>query len=351
MTDISNSFLATLAGQPADRTPIWLMRQAGRYLPEYRRLRSTAGSFLDLCYTPDLATEVTLQPIRRYGFDAAILFSDILVVPDALGQQVAFREGEGPVLEPVRDDVAISALSLDRLSEHLAPVYEAVGQIRAALPRETALIGFAGSPWTVATYMIEGRGSKDFATVKTFAFANPDLFAKLIDLLEQATVSHLCAQIEAGAQTVQLFDSWAGVLPPDAFRRWIIEPTARIVGQLHKRHPSVPVIGFPRQAGLLYCAYVEGTGVDAVGIDSTVPLNWAADNLRTKSVIQGNLDSALLKAGGKPMLDAAKAILLAFRDGRHIFNLGHGVLQHTPPDHVAALVDFIRDFDAEGNAA
>lgn len=345
MTEPSNAFLATLSGDRTDRTPIWLMRQAGRYLPEYRQLRSSAGLFLDLCYTPDLATEVTLQPIRRFGFDAAILFSDILVVPDALGQQVAFREGEGPVLEPLRNAASIDALSIDRLPEHLAPVYQAVGQIRAALPRETALIGFAGSPWTVATYMVEGKGSKDFATVKTLSYAEPEIFARLIDVLEQATIMHLSAQIEAGAQAVQLFDSWAGVLPPDAFRRWIIEPTARIVEELKKRFPAVPIIGFPRQAGLLYGDYVLGTGVDALGLDSTVPLDWAAVELQPKTVVQGNLDSALLKAGGKPMLDAAERIVLAFRGGRHIFNLGHGVLQHTPPDNVAALVDHIRALD------
>lgn len=350
MVEFPNNFLATLAGHRTGRTPVWLMRQAGRYLPEYREIRSKAGSFLDLCYTPDWATEVTLQPIRRFGLDAAILFSDILVVPDAMGQSVAFREGEGPVLEPVRDAASIDALSVDRLSDRLAPVYSAVRQISAALPADTALIGFAGSPWTVATYMVEGRGSKDFAQIKVMAFSNPVLFARLIGLLEEATVAHLSAQVAAGVQVVQLFDSWAGVLPPDAFRRWVIEPTARIVSQLKRRFPVVPIIGFPRQAGLGYTSYVADTGIDAVSLDSTVPLAWAADTLQSKTVVQGNLDSALLMAGGKPMTDAADAIRAAFKNGGHIFNLGHGVHQHTPPDHVAALVDHLRTTQVKDHA-
>ena len=327
------------------------MRQAGRYLPEYRRTRAEAGGFLDLCYNPDLATEVTLQPIRRFGFDAAILFSDILVVPHGLGQEVAFREGEGPVLNRLDGEGSIDRLSPNGLLDRLQPVYRAVGQIRSALPRETALIGFAGSPWTVATYMVEGGGSKDFGRVKALAFSEPALFTRLIDILEQATVRHLAAQIDAGAQAVQLFDSWAGVLPPDAFETWVTGPTRRIVGQLKDMHPTVPVIGFPRQAGLLYRDYVTGTGIDGISLDSTVPLQWAAAELQPRAVVQGNLDSALLFAGGDAMLAAASHIRRAFRDGPHIFNLGHGVMQHTPPDNVARLVDHLRALDAGEVAA
>ncbi|MEM7441996.1 MAG: uroporphyrinogen decarboxylase [Pseudomonadota bacterium] len=351
MAEISNVFLATLSGEPTETTPIWLMRQAGRYLPEYRAVRKRAGDFLGLCYTPDLATEVTLQPIRRFGFDAAILFSDILVVPDGLGQRVGFRTGEGPVLEALRNEAAIDALSFGRLVGHLAPVYRAARQIRAELPTDTALIGFAGSPWTVATYMVEGGSSKDFAKVKTFAFSEPVVFAKLIDLLERSTVAHLEAQIAAGVQAVQLFDSWAGVLPPNALRHWVIDPTARIVERLRSRYSDVPIIGFPRQAGLHYQAYVDQTGVDAVGLDTTVPSEWAVEELGGKVALQGNLDPALLMAGGQALLDAATETWLGFRDSQHIFNLGHGVLQHTPPDNVAKLVDHLRSLDAKGSAA
>jgi len=350
MSETSGIFLDTLAGRRSASTPIWLMRQAGRYLPEYRRVRAEAGSFLDLCYNPDLATEVTLQPIRRFGFDAAILFSDILVVPHGLGQEVAFREGEGPVLDRLDRERSIDQLSLDRMPDRLAPVYQAVGQIRSALPRETCLIGFAGSPWTVATYMVEGGGSKDFGRVKALAFSEPTLFASLIDILEQATVRHLGTQIDAGAQAVQLFDSWAGVLPPDAFETWVTGPTQRIVSQLKREHPAVPVIGFPRQAGLLYPDYVTGTNVNGIGLDSTVPLQWAVAELQSRAVVQGNLDSALLFAGGDAMLQAVFRIREAFRSGPHIFNLGHGVMQHTPPDNVARLVDHLRALDA-GEAA
>ncbi|MEM8587065.1 MAG: uroporphyrinogen decarboxylase [Pseudomonadota bacterium] len=350
MSETSGIFLETLAGRRSASTPIWLMRQAGRYLPEYRRVRAEAGSFLDLCYNPDLATEVTLQPIRRFGFDAAILFSDILVVPHGLGQEVAFREGEGPVLERLDGERSIDQLSPDRMPDRLAPVYQAVGQIRSALPRETALIGFAGSPWTVATYMVEGGGSKDFGRVKALAFSEPTLFARLINILEHATVRHLSAQIDAGVQAVQLFDSWAGVLPPDAFESWVTAPTQRIVSRLKQEHPAVPVIGFPRQAGLLYPDYVTGTGIDGISLDSTVPLQWAAAELQSRAVVQGNLDSALLFAGGDAMLEAASRIREAFQGGPHIFNLGHGVMQHTPPDNVARLVDHLRALDA-GEAA
>ncbi|MGK9233013.1 uroporphyrinogen decarboxylase [Inquilinus limosus] len=335
-------FLRTLAGETLARPPVWLMRQAGRYLPEYRAARARAGSFLDLCYNPELAAEVTLQPIRRYGFDAAILFSDILVVPHALGQALDYVEGEGPKLEPVTEAAAVGRLSADRLHEVLGPVYETVGRVAAALPPETALIGFAGSPWTVATYMVEGGGSKEYAAVKRLAYGEPETFARLIDLLVEATSAYLLRQIEAGAEAVQLFDSWAGVLPEGEFERWVVAPTRRIVEAVRAGAPGVPVIGFPRGAGLLTERYLAGTGVDAVGLDTTVPPGWAARALQPKAAVQGNLDPVFLLTGGAPMLRAADAIVDALGRGPFVFNLGHGVLQKTPPEHVAALVRHLR---------
>ncbi|HUZ75422.1 MAG TPA: uroporphyrinogen decarboxylase [Stellaceae bacterium] len=318
------------------------MRQAGRYLPEYRALRREVGSFLDLCYSPARAAEVTLQPVRRFGMDAAILFSDILVVPHALGRAVAFREGEGPVLEPLRNRAAAEALNGSGMIERLAPVYETATRVAAALPDETALIGFAGAPWTVATYMVEGGGSRDFAAVKRWAFADPDGFGVLIDRLVAATVDHLAAQIAAGADAVQLFDSWAGVLPEDAFRRYVIAPTRAIVAALHARHPGVKVIGFPRGAGLMYRAYVVETGVDAIGLDSTVPCAVARATLQPLATVQGNLDPLLLLVGGEAMAAAVAAIRASFSGGPFVFNLGHGVLPDTPVEHVAQLAALLR---------
>lgn len=342
MSNVTKPFLRALQGETLARPPFWLMRQAGRYLPEYRAVRTKAGGFLDLCYTPDLATEVTLQPIRRYGMDAAILFSDILVVPHALGQALAFLEGEGPKLDPVRSRTDLDRLSLASLHDRLAPVYQAVGQIRAALPQDVALIGFAGAPWTVACYMVEGGGSKEFAAVKTWAYRDPAGFAVLIDRLVVATAEYLCAQIAAGAEAVQLFDSWAGVLPGPAFHRLVVEPTRRIVALVKARHPSVPVIGFPRGAGLYYADYVTGTGVDAVGIDTTVPPSWAARTLQTRVAVQGNLDPIHLVTGGSALREAAFEILGALDGGPFVFNLGHGVVPSTPPEHVAQLADLLR---------
>ncbi|MGF6226982.1 uroporphyrinogen decarboxylase [Inquilinus ginsengisoli] len=335
-------FLRALAGETLARPPVWLMRQAGRYLPEYRALRAQAGSFLDLCYNPELAAEVTLQPIRRYGLDAAILFSDILVVPHALGQALDYVEGEGPKLEPVTDAAGIARLSAGRLHEVLGPVYETVGRVAAALPPETALIGFAGAPWTVATYMVEGGGSKEYGVVKRLAYGEPETFGRLIDLLVEATVAYLLRQVAAGVHAVQLFDSWAGVLPEAEFERWVIAPTRRIVDAVRAAAPGVPIIGFPRGAGLLYERYLAGTGVDAVGLDTTVPPGWAAKALQPKAAVQGNLDPVLLLTGGEPMIRAADAITAALDGGPFVFNLGHGVLQKTPPEHVAALVRHLR---------
>jgi uroporphyrinogen decarboxylase len=286
---------------------------------------------------------VTLQPVRRFGMDAAILFSDILVVPYALGQEVTFREGEGPVLRPVRSAEDLRHLSLASVAERIAPVGETVRIVRRGLSGGTTLIGFAGSPWTVATYMVEGGSSRDFERVKLWAFTEPDVFQALIDLLVDATTRYLIAQIEAGAEAIQLFDSWAGVLPESQFRRWVIEPTKRIVAALRQAHPDVPVIGFPRMAGLQYRAYKSETGVDAVSLDTTVPLGEARDTLQPLGAVQGNLDPLLLVAGGTAMETEVRRIIEALGGGPFIFNLGHGIVPQTPPEHVARLAEIIRN--------
>ena len=334
--------LRALQGERMDVPPIWLMRQAGRYLPEYRALRSKAPGFLAFCLTPELAAEATLQPIRRFRFDAAIVFSDILVVPHALGQRVGFREGEGPVLEALQGEKTVSKLEPGAVAERTAPVGETLRRVRAALPGEVALIGFAGAPWTVATYMVEGGSSRDFIRTKRWAFSDPKGFATLIDCLVSATITYLLGQIEAGAEVIQLFDSWAGVLPEAEFRRWVIEPTSRIARALKSEHPNVPIIGFPRGAGVLYGAYGELAGVDAVSLASAVPLGWACKHLQTRYAVQGNLDPVLLLAGGGAMTMAVRAIVAALREGPFVFNLGHGILPDTPPEHVTSLVELIR---------
>ena len=337
----ANLLVRALRGLPVDRPPVWLMRQAGRYLPEYRALRAEAGSFLSLCYTPALAVEISLQPIRRFGMDAAILFSDILVVADALGCAVSFQEGAGPRLTPVRDADALARLDAAGLTDRLAPVYEAVRCLRRALPAETALIGFAGAPWTVAAYMVEGEGAKEFLVARTLARRSPAVFARLIDLLTEATISHLRAQIEAGADIVQLFDSWAGVLPEAEFRRWCQEPAARIVGALKSAHPEVPVIAFPRGAGLQLQSFAAAVPVDGLGLDTTVPLP-ALRHALPGLCLQGNLDPVALLSGGGAMLDEADRIVRVLARGPFIFNLGHGVLPDTDPEAVATLVRHLR---------
>ncbi|MBV8653998.1 MAG: uroporphyrinogen decarboxylase [Alphaproteobacteria bacterium] len=334
--------LEALAGRRSGRPPIWLMRQAGRYLPEYRKLRAQVGGFLDLCFTPDLAVEVTLQPIRRFAFDAAILFSDILVVPHALGQTVSFREGEGPVLRPIRTADDVNRLERDRLPETLAPVYETVRRLSVSLPDQVALIGFAGAPWTVATYMVEGGTSRDFHHTKLWAYRDPEGFAVLIDRVVDATIEYLRSQVESGAEIIQLFDSWAGVLPEVEFDRWVIAPTRRIVAALRASHPDLPVIGFPRGAGALYPRYFAQTGVTAVSLDTGVPCSWARTALQQLGPVQGNLDPLALVAGGTALANATAAILEAFAAGPFIFNLGHGIVPETPPEHVAELVDRVR---------
>ncbi len=339
-------FLRALKGESLIRPPFWLMRQAGRYLPEYRELRQKSKNFLDFCYSPDLAVEATLQPLRRYDFDAAILFSDILVIPDALGQKVEFREGEGPVLEPVRSIDDVDKLSLDGLHDHLAPVYQTVSRLSSEIPQQTALIGFAGAPWTVATYMVEGKGSKDYARARTWAYADPEGFGKLIDLLVEATTAYLIKQIENGAEVIQLFDTWAGVLSENQFQRWVIQPTVEIVKRLNKACPGVPILGFPRGAGILYQDFVKQTGVDGVSLDNSVPVSWAAEHLQPLCTVQGNLDNMALIAGGEAMENEIRAILEGFAGGPHIFNLGHGILPETPPEHVERLAALIQGWES-----
>ena len=334
--------LRALSGAVLAAPPFWLMRQAGRYLPEYRALRAKAPGFLEFCLNPELAAEATLQPLRRFGMDGAILFSDILVIPHALGRKVAFREGEGPLLEPLRKGDDLSIAALDGFEDRLAPVYATVRKVAADLPGEAALIGFAGGPWTVATYLVEGRSSRDFATVKTWALADPESFARLIDVVTEATIRHLAAQAAAGAEALQLFDSWAGVLPEAAFRRFVIAPTRRIIDELRRRCPHVPIIGFPRGAGLLYRAYTVETGVTAIGLDSTVPCAYARESLQSLVPVQGNLDPLVLCAGGAAMEAAVWAIRQHLAGGPFVFNLGHGVVPETPVEHVAQLAALLR---------
>jgi uroporphyrinogen decarboxylase len=334
-----------LNGETVPTPPFWFMRQAGRYLPEYREVRKTAKNFLNFCYTPDLAVEVTLQPLRRLHADAAIMFSDILVIPDALGQDVAFKEGEGPVLEPIRDVQGLASLDAGRLHEHLAPVYEILGRLRKEIPDETALIGFAGAPWTIAIYMVEGRGGTECGRARTWAYQDPDGFGQLIDLLVDTISRYLIRQVESGAEVLQLFDSWAGVLSEQQFRRWIIEPNRQIVERVKAVHPDVPIIGFPRNAGALYRDFVEQTGVDGVSLDHTVSLKWAKENIQPFCTVQGNLDNHILLAGGQALEDSVVDILKAFSDGPFVFNLGHGILPPTPPENVERVAEIIRGWN------
>ena len=338
-------FLQPFAGQAISPPPIWLMRQAGRYLPEYRATRATAGSFLDLCYTPRLACEVTLQPIKRFGFDAAILFSDILVVPDALGQPVRFVEGEGPRLNQLKSLEDLERLSIAGADAKFHTVADSVALIRSRLASNTALIGFCGAPWTVATYMVGGQGSPDQAATRLMAYREPNLFFRLIDLLVEASQVYLELQIAAGADAVMIFDSWAGSLPDDEFARWVTAPTAKLVSGLRARHPGVPVIGFPRGAGVASIGYAKATGVQGIGCDTAMPLDLMAGALADQGiVVQGNLDPLLMIAGGEPMKRRARQILDAMAGKRFIFNLGHGITPEAPPEHVAELVELIRSY-------
>ena len=346
MERAAKPLLRALAGEPVWPPPVWLMRQAGRYLPEYRAVRAKVADFIALCTTPELAADVTLQPIRRYRFDAAILFSDILMMPWALGQGLAFREGEGPVLPPLRNEADVQALKSERIPAAIAPILETVRRVRSGLTDEgftdCALIGFAGAPFTVACYMVEGGGSRDFAATRTMAFAQPGLFEQLIALLTEATVSYLSAQIDAGAEAVMLFDSWAGILSPAQFRRHVIEPTQAIVNALRQLHPTVPVIGFPRLAGLLVGEYAASTRVDGIGLDTSMDLGLAARVIPARTALQGNLDPLALVAGGQALRRETATILTALKGRPSVFNLGHGIVPHTPPEHVAALVEQVR---------
>lgn len=339
---LDNSFLKALSGQPNSPPPIWLMRQAGRYLPEYREVRSKVASFLDLCRTPELAAEVTLQPLRRFDLDAAIVFSDILIIPYALGQRVEFVEGEGPKLEPVSDGKAIAGLDKSNLSNALAPVYATIERVVAELPKTVSLIGFCGAPWTVATYMVEGGGSKEQAAARLFAYRDAASFQRLIDLLVESSAEYLVNQVKAGASALQIFDSWAGSLPETEFDRWCIAPTKRLVELVKAKVPGTPIIGFPRGVGVLAERYVEQTGVDAVGCDTSMPIEWIKDKLQTRLPVQGNLDPLLLVAGGAKLDARIRSILATLGSGPFIFNLGHGILPETPIEHVTRLVELVK---------
>ncbi|HWU02218.1 MAG TPA: uroporphyrinogen decarboxylase [Novosphingobium sp.] len=334
--------LSTLRGENLAQRPVWLMRQAGRYLPEYRALRAEKGGFLALVYDAQAAAEITLQPLRRFDFDGAILFSDILIVPYAMGQDLQFLAGEGPHLSPRLVDHALNGLQ--EAPERLLPIYETVRLVRAALAPEKTMLGFAGSPWTIATYMVNGEGSRDQHDTRAYAYRDRAAFQAIIDAIVAVTIDYLCGQIEAGAEAVQLFDSWAGSLAPAEFERWVIAPNAAIVSAVKARHPDVPIIGFPKGAGEKLAAYARETGVDAVGIDETIDPLWAARELPAGMPVQGNLDPLLLLAGGQELEVQARAVLDAFADRPHVFNLGHGIGQHTPLEHVEALLKVVRNW-------
>ncbi|HKJ62276.1 MAG TPA: uroporphyrinogen decarboxylase [Hyphomicrobiales bacterium] len=330
-----------LKGKAEVIPPVWLMRQAGRYLPEYRALRAKADDFLHLCYTPEMAAEITLQPIRRFEFDAAILFADILIVPDALGQGVRFDEGFGPRLDAMMPGELLKLLDPDKTHEKFRLICETVSRVREALPREKTLIGFCGAPWTVATYMIAGHGTPDQAPARIAAYRDRENFERLIDFLADVSVSYLVGQIQSGAQAVQIFDSWAGVLPDEEFERWVIAPTAKMVRSLKKICPDTPIIGFPRGAGTLSERFAEKTGVDAIGCDTAMPLTQM-QTLGKSAAVQGNLDPLLLETGGPLLESRIHDIRIALSGVPHIFNLGHGILKTTPIEHVEQLVKQVR---------
>ncbi len=341
----SKTILRALAGEVLPTPPIWMMRQAGRYLPEYRATRAQAGDFLSLCYNPELAAEVTLQPIRRYGFDAAILFADILLVPQALGAELWFVTGEGPRLSTITDAQGVGALKpVEAIHDTLGPVYETVKILSRALPAETTLIGFAGAPWTVATYMIAGRGTPDQAPAHKMRVEAPEAFDALIDRITQATIEYLSMQIDAGAEVVKIFDSWAGSLKGDAFERYALEPAKTITAALKQRHPGIPVIAFPREAGEGYIGFARATGADCVAIDNSVTPEWAAAHVQCEGCVQGNLASSHMVTGGPDLVAATERVVRAFSKGPHIFNLGHGITPDADPDNVARMIETVRNF-------
>ncbi len=337
---IDRSVMRVLNGETLNPPPIWLMRQAGRYLPEYRETRKVAGSFLDLCYNPDLATEVTLQPIRRFGLDAAILFSDILVIPDALKRNVFFSEGKGPQMDPIIAP-EIDALDPSNVIAHLDPVFQTVSKLRAELPQQTTLLGFCGAPWTVATYMIAGHGTPDQAPARLFGYQHPQAMEKLLSFLAEVSADYLVAQLDAGANAVQIFDSWAGVLGEKEFEEYAVKPVARIIQSVRARRPDARIIAFAKGAGILLKDYRQKTGADAIGLDWSVPLSFARD-LQKEGPVQGNLDPMLMIAGGKPLEDGIDAILQALGNGPLIFNLGHGITPQADPENVTRLVAHVR---------
>ena len=339
-TTIDQPLLAVLNGERRDPPPMWLMRQAGRYLPEYRALRAVKGGFLDMAYDPEAASEITLQPLKRFAFDGAILFSDILIVPHAIGQELTFVAGEGPRLAPPLSDASLEGLK--PVLERLAPIWATVARVKAQIAAGTTFLGFAGSPWTVATYMVAGQGSRDQAEARSLAYQDPGKFAAIIERIEAITVDYLSGQVAAGVDAVQLFDSWAGSLAPVEFERWVIAPTSRIVDAFRKRHPDTPIIGFPKGAGGKLRAYAAETGVDAIGLDETVDPDWANRDLPVNLPVQGNLDPLALIAGGATLERAVKRILDAFSGRPHIFNLGHGIQQTTPIAHVERLVELVK---------
>ncbi|TNF60225.1 MAG: uroporphyrinogen decarboxylase [Rhodobacteraceae bacterium] len=341
---MTKTILRALAGETLPTPPIWMMRQAGRYLPEYRATRAQAGDFLSLCYNSELAAEVTLQPIRRYGFDAAILFADILLVPQALGADLWFAEGEGPRLSTIGSETDFAKLRhAGDIHDTLAPIYETVRILRRELPQETTLIGFAGAPWTVATYMIAGRGTPDQGPAHALMAGNEALFAALIGRLTNATIEYLSAQIEAGAECVKIFDSWAGSLKGAAFDTYATEPCRIITQALKARHPGIPVIGFPREAGEKYEGFAKATGVDCVALDSAVDPAWAAAHVQVDGCVQGNLASSHMVTGGQALVDETRAIVKAFSGGPHIFNLGHGITPDADPANVQLMIDTVRE--------
>jgi len=337
------TILKALAGETQAIPPIWMMRQAGRYLPEYKATRAQAGDFLSLCYNSDLATEVTLQPIRRYGFDAAILFADILLVPQALGADLWFVTGEGPRLSTITDQAGVDALRpVEDIHETLNPIYQTVRNLASALPRETTLIGFAGAPWTVATYMIAGRGTPDQGPAHALKDTNPAAFDALMARITAATIEYLSAQIEAGAECVKLFDSWAGSLKGADFDRYAIEPAREIIAALKARHPETPIIAFPREGGDKYIGFAKATGADCVALDNSVSPQWAAENVQIDGCVQGNLASSHMVTGGEALARETRAIVQAFSNGPHIFNLGHGITPDANPDNVQHMIDVVR---------
>ncbi|MDA9822374.1 uroporphyrinogen decarboxylase [Paracoccaceae bacterium] len=343
MTTQNKTILRALAGETQPVPPIWMMRQAGRYLPEYRATRAQAGDFLSLCYNSELAAEVTLQPIRRYGFDAAIMFADILLIPQALGANLWFVTGEGPRLSTVTKEADFNRLKpANETDATLNPIYETLRILSRALPAETTLIGFAGAPWTVATYMIAGRGTPDQGPAHKLMTENPDLFQRLIDLLTEATIDYLSKQIDAGAEVVKLFDSWAGSLKGHDFDRFALAPTRRIVTALKACHPNTPVIAFPREAGEKYLGFAKATGADCLALDNSVDPHWAAAHLQPDGCVQGNLKSSHMVSGGPALVKDTKRIVAAFRNGPHIFNLGHGITPQADPDNVQRMIDAVR---------